>query len=179
MERIQQLFRLLCHDYHGCQCQSDFPRSTHFVQAHAGILRFDHPRTNTWLCGLFWSVFPFSSLSRVRRTFSYSMRTSNVRMYVFFRCRFTSTLFFNILLPPIILDSAYNLYDRDFLSNLTNIVQFAVIGTLFNVFSIGYLLRAFYTSGIMGDFKIENEAGELVNQDLSMIQCFIFRYIFI
>ena len=100
-------------------------------------------------------------------------------MYIFFRCRFTSTLFFNILLPPIILDSAYNLYDRDFLSNLTNIVQFAVIGTLFNVFSIGYLLRAFYTSGIMGDFKIENEAGELVNQDLSMIQCFIFRYIYI
>ena len=31
---------------------------------------------------------------------------------------FTAELFFNVLLPPIILDAAFTLYDRDFLSNL-------------------------------------------------------------
>ena len=81
MERIQQLFRLLCHDYHGCQCQSDFPRSTHFVQAHAGIVRFDHIGTNSWLRGLFWSVFTFSSLSGVRCLFPILCKR---QMYVFF-----------------------------------------------------------------------------------------------
>ena len=52
--------------------------------------------------------------------------------------RFTSALFFNYLLPPIILDSAYSLYDRDFLYNIGSIITFAVIGTLFNVFTVGF-----------------------------------------
>ena len=89
--------------------------------------------------------------------------------------RFTSVLFFNVLLPPIILDAAYSLYDRDFLNNLGAIVQFAIIGTLFNVFSIGYILKLFHSYGIMGEFKMKNEDGEEIIHDLSLIQCFIFR----
>lgn len=66
---------------------------------------------------------------------------------------FTSSLFFNVLLPPIILDSAYSLYDRSFLSNLVTVVLFAVLGTLFNVFAIGYLLYFLGYIGAMGSFS--------------------------
>ena len=53
---------------------------------------------------------------------------------------FTAFLFFNILLPPIILDSAYSLHNRDFLDNIGSIMSFAIIGTLFNVFTVAYSL---------------------------------------
>lgn len=66
--------------------------------------------------------------------------------------KFTSTLFFNVLLPPIILDAAYSLYDRDFLHNLASVLIFAVLGTLFNVFTIGYSLYLVNYMGWMGDF---------------------------
>ncbi len=65
---------------------------------------------------------------------------------------FTSSLFFNVLLPPIILDAAYSLYDRDFLSNLGSIILFAVVGTLFNVFTIGLLIYMLFEVGLMGEF---------------------------
>ena len=52
--------------------------------------------------------------------------------------KFTSALFFNVLLPPLCLDAAYSLYDRAFLDNIGSILIFAVFGTLFNVFTIGY-----------------------------------------
>ena len=52
--------------------------------------------------------------------------------------KFTSSFFFDVLLPPLVLDSAYSLYDRDFLDNIGSILIFAVFGTLFNVFAIGY-----------------------------------------
>ena len=50
---------------------------------------------------------------------------------------FTADLFFNLLLPPIILDASYSIYDRSFLQNLGSVLIYAVIGTLFNVFIIG------------------------------------------
>ena len=53
---------------------------------------------------------------------------------------FTAFLFFNILLPPIILDAAYSLHNRDFLDNIGSIMVFAIIGTLFNVFIVAYSL---------------------------------------
>ena len=54
--------------------------------------------------------------------------------------RFTSFFFFNVLLPPIVLDSAYSLYDRDFVDNLGSVVIYAIIGTIFNVFSVAFSL---------------------------------------
>ena len=50
-------------------------------------------------------------------------------------------------------DSAYTLYDRDFLANLGSVVLFAVVGTLFNVFVIGYGLYGLASIGAMGGFN--------------------------
>ena len=66
--------------------------------------------------------------------------------------QFTASLFFNVLLPPIILDSAFALYDRDFLDNFASILLYAVVGTLFNVFAIGGMLYLIYSIGAMGSF---------------------------
>ena len=113
------------------------------------------------------------------REFTRSHTCGNIYIFAIFFylfLRFTSALFFNVLLPPIILDAAYSLYDRDFMENLGAIVQFAVIGTLFNVFTIGCLLRFFYWCGIMGEFQTEICLDDVDKSCLSMIQCLIFRY---
>lgn len=43
---------------------------------------------------------------------------------------FTPDTFFHYLLPPIILESAFNLYDRTFTENIGSILIFAVFGTI-------------------------------------------------
>ena len=65
---------------------------------------------------------------------------------------FTSELFFHFLLPPIILDASYAIYDPEFLSTLASILIFAVAGTLFNVFTIGFGLYIVCYIGAMGQF---------------------------
>ena len=69
--------------------------------------------------------------------------------------RFTSRVFFLVLLPPIILDAAYSIYDRQFLDNLGGVLVFAVIGTLFNAFLIGYGLYFINYLGFMGELPAE------------------------
>ena len=67
-------------------------------------------------------------------------------------------------LPPKILtpqDSAYTLYDRDFLSNLGSVLLFAVVGTLFNTFVIGYGLYGAATLGLMGSFPNGTELNSI------------------
>ena len=44
-------------------------------------------------------------------------------------------VFFNFLLPPIILDSAYQLYCKQFLYNLDGILLLALVGTTLNIFA--------------------------------------------
>ena len=44
------------------------------------------------------------------------------------------------------------MYDRDFLHNLGSVILFAVAGTLFNVFVIGYGLYGLASIGWMGNF---------------------------
>ncbi|RWS27258.1 Na(+)/H(+) exchanger protein 7-like protein, partial [Leptotrombidium deliense] len=56
--------------------------------------------------------------------------------------KFTDKLFFYCLLPPIILESAYSLYDRYFFMNVISILIYAVVGTLINVALIGGSLFA-------------------------------------
>ena len=51
---------------------------------------------------------------------------------------FSAQTFFIFLLPPIMLDSAYSLHDRNFVDNIGTILLFAVVGTLLNTFLIGY-----------------------------------------
>ena len=53
---------------------------------------------------------------------------------------FTPFLFFNVLLPPIIMDSAFAIYNKDFGSNFPTILIFAIAGTIFNIFTIGSAL---------------------------------------
>ena len=75
-----------------------------------------------------------------------------------------------MLLPPIILDSAYSLYDRDFLGNLGAVVTFAVFGTLLNVFAIGFGMFGLIRAGAVGKFEGED-------WDISAFQLLIFRYV--
>ena len=72
--------------------------------------------------------------------------------------RFTSEVFFLLLLPPIILDSAYSISNRQFLDNLGSIIVFAVIGTLFNAFCIGYGLYLLNVNGLLGKLPEEIDA---------------------
>ena len=65
---------------------------------------------------------------------------------------FTPEVFFHFLLPPIILDSAYALYDDDFFENLGLILTFAFVGTFLNVIIVGASLFGLGAAGAMGDF---------------------------
>ena len=65
---------------------------------------------------------------------------------------FTPEVFFHFLLPPIILDSAYALYDDDFFENLGLILTFAFVGTFLNVIIVGASLFGLGAAGAMGGF---------------------------
>jgi len=80
--------------------------------------------------------------------------------------KFTPNLFFNILLPPVILNSAFTIYDRDFLSNLSSVLVFAVFGTLFNVVVIGVTLYILSVNSLLGS--------ACSCRDLTLVQTFIF-----
>ena len=67
--------------------------------------------------------------------------------------KFSANLFFNILLPPIILDSAISLYNKEFFSTFFSVIIFAVFGTLFNVLTIGLSLYGLGKSGALGGFE--------------------------
>jgi len=89
--------------------------------------------------------------------------------------KFTADLFFNILLPPIIFDSALSLYNKEFFATFSSVVIFAVFGTLFNVFSIGYSLYGLSYSGIIGTFEtVNNSTGLQEEHQLQPIECLIF-----
>lgn len=49
----------------------------------------------------------------------------------------TTDKFFNLLLPPIILEASFSMYHRTFASNIVGVLVFAVIATLLNFFFIG------------------------------------------
>ncbi|VDD82762.1 unnamed protein product [Mesocestoides corti] len=51
--------------------------------------------------------------------------------------RLTPTLFFNILLPPIVLEASYSLFNRTFADFFIPIMLFAVVGTVLNFLIIG------------------------------------------
>ena len=90
--------------------------------------------------------------------------------------KFTADLFFNILLPPIILDSSFALYDRDFFTNFRSVVTFAVGGTIFNVFTIGYSLYGLASAGAFGEFHDEGcgKSNITTNHTLGAVESLIF-----
>ncbi|XP_059350409.1 Na(+)/H(+) exchanger protein 7-like isoform X2 [Daphnia carinata] len=67
---------------------------------------------------------------------------------------FTPKLFFFFLLPPIILEASYSLYDRAFADNTGTVLFYAVTGTIFNTFVIGLCLIGLVTIGWIGAVHI-------------------------
>lgn len=55
---------------------------------------------------------------------------------------FNSRIFFLFLLPPIVLEAGYFLHTRAFFDNIGTILLYAVVGTLFNTFTVGLTLYA-------------------------------------
>lgn len=51
-----------------------------------------------------------------------------------------SDIFFLYLLPPIVLDAGYFMPSRPFFGNIGTILLYAVVGTIWNVFGIGFSL---------------------------------------
>nr|AKN21462.1 slc9a-4 [Schmidtea mediterranea] len=76
--------------------------------------------------------------------------------------KLTPDLFFCVLLPPIILESSYSLYHKNFMDNLLAILIFAIFGTLFNFLIIGFALFGFTQIGLMKKLK------------LSLLHCLLF-----
>ncbi|XP_060600352.1 Na(+)/H(+) exchanger protein 7-like isoform X2 [Ruditapes philippinarum] len=74
----------------------------------------------------------------------YTGVTKDVKLY-------EPNLFFMYLLPPIILEAAYSLYDRTFAENIGGVILFAVLGTVLNCFLIGLSMYGLYMVGAMED----------------------------
>ncbi|VDL62348.1 unnamed protein product [Hymenolepis diminuta] len=64
-------------------------------------------------------------------------------------------MFFHFLLPPIVLDSAYGLYNRTFFDYLGSILIYAVLGTILNFLIIGPLMYGLDKAGAMGNVTVE------------------------
>nr|CAH8861961.1 unnamed protein product [Trichobilharzia regenti] len=64
--------------------------------------------------------------------------------------KFTPELFSYYLLPPIILESAYNLYNRTFSEYLGVVLLFSVLGTVFNFLIIGFSMYILFVAGLLG-----------------------------
>ncbi|KAI8927559.1 Sodium/hydrogen exchanger family-domain-containing protein [Entophlyctis helioformis] len=74
---------------------------------------------------------------------------------------FDHRYFFNLLLPPIILHSGYDMKRRYFFKNFGSILIFAFIGTFVSTIIIGVLVYMFVLTGIH-------------NLNMSFLDCFVF-----
>jgi len=85
--------------------------------------------------------------------------------------KFTANLFFNLLLPPIILDSSISLYKKEFFATFYSVIIFAVFGTLFNVLTIGLSLFGLSKIGAFGEF-VNSKTFEV--ESLGLFPCLAF-----
>ena len=63
--------------------------------------------------------------------------------------KFDITLFFFILLPPIILEAGYTLDRKSFFSNIGSILVYAVVGTILSTIVVGYGLYGAATNDVV------------------------------
>ncbi|KAJ2795243.1 monovalent cation:H+ antiporter, CPA1 (nhx1), partial [Coemansia helicoidea] len=61
---------------------------------------------------------------------------------------FDHTVFFNMLLPPIILNCGYNLQKTSVARNIPSVLTFAFIGTVISAVVIGVLVQVYSLTGI-------------------------------
>jgi hypothetical protein len=68
-------------------------------------------------------------------------QTSGSQAYFKEHIEFDGSVFFFVLLPPIILDSGYDMKKSQFFKNIDSILLFAVVGTSFNTAIVGTILH--------------------------------------
>ena len=62
---------------------------------------------------------------------------------------FNGNIFFYILLPPIILDSGYNMSKANFFRNIDSILAFALAGTIISAVAVGMILYLLDRDGVL------------------------------
>lgn len=98
------------------------------------------------LCALFYGYLGFHKAPRLNQIFPESCLLIVIGVIIGFILRFgtsfyvsplTPNTFFLYMLPPIILDAGYFMPNRLFFDNLGTILLMAVVGTIFNIATIG------------------------------------------
>eukprot|EP00117_Sycon_ciliatum_P014527 scpid37227/ scgid4286/ Sodium/hydrogen exchanger 3; Na(+)/H(+) exchanger 3; Solute carrier family 9 member 3 len=76
--------------------------------------------------------------------------------------KFTPDIFFHFLLPPIVLEAGYLMHKRYFFGNLGSILMYAVVGTLWNTFSVA-----------LGLYMISELGGVHISARFSFVECML------
>ncbi|CAG5086677.1 Oidioi.mRNA.OKI2018_I69.PAR.g11314.t1.cds [Oikopleura dioica] len=77
---------------------------------------------------------------------------------------FTPTIFFVIILPPIVFEAGYFMPKDPFFDNLGTILTYAIFGTFFNAMAIGGSIYCVVTYGLVPGF----------DEEISFIHCLLF-----